>query len=61
MQNKVSFIGLFSEREGARERIAMFPKIGMRWLRLVGALKIEVSFAKGPYKKDYILQKTPIF
>jgi len=46
LQNKVSFIGLFSEREGARERIAMFPKIGMRWLRLVGALKIEVSFAK---------------
>ena len=29
----------------------------MRWLRLVGFLKTYVSFAKEPYKKDYILQK----
>ena len=33
----------------------------MRWLRLVGSLKTEVSFAKEPYKRDYILQKRPIF
>ena len=30
---------------------------GMRWLRLVGSLKLQVSFAKEPYKRDYILQK----
>jgi len=30
------------------------------WLRLVGSLKIQVSFAKEPYKKDDILQKRPI-
>ena len=28
----------------------------MGWLRLVGSLQIYVSFAKEPYKRDYILQ-----
>jgi len=32
----------------------------MGWLRLVGSLKLYVSFAKEPYKWDYILQKKPI-
>ena len=32
----------------------------MGWLRLVGSLKTQVSFAKEPYKRDYILQKRPI-
>ena len=32
----------------------------MGWLRLVGSLKLLVSFAKEPYKRDYILQKRPI-
>jgi len=32
---------------------------GMRYLRLVGSLKLQVSFAKELYKKDYILQKRP--
>ena len=31
----------------------------MGWLRWVGYLKWWVSFAKGPYKRDYILQKRP--
>jgi len=30
------------------------------WLQCVGALKLEVSFAKEPYKRDDILQKRPI-
>ena len=29
-------------------------------IRLVGSLKLWVSFAKEPYKRDYILQKRPI-
>jgi len=29
-------------------------------LRLVGSLKLQVSFAKEPYKRDYILQKRPM-
>jgi len=29
----------------------------MGWLRLVGSLKLQVSFAKEPYKRDYILQE----
>ena len=33
---------------------------GMGWLRLVGSLKLQVSFAKKPYKRDYVLQKRPI-
>ena len=32
----------------------------MGWLQLVGPLKLQVSFAKEPYKRDYILQKRPI-
>jgi len=32
----------------------------MGWLRIVGSLRIKVSFAKEPYKRDYILQKRPI-
>ena len=30
------------------------------WLRLVGSIKLWVSFAKEPYKRDYILQKRPV-
>ena len=29
----------------------------MGWLRLVGSFKLQVSFAKEPYKRDDILQK----
>jgi len=32
----------------------------MGWLRLVGSLKLPVSFAKEPHKRDDILQKRPI-
>ena len=35
-----------------------YPSIG--WLRLVGSIKLSVSFAKEPYKRDYILQKIPV-
>jgi len=32
----------------------------MGWLRFVSSLKLQVSFAKEPYKRDDILQKRPI-
>jgi len=32
----------------------------MGWLRLVGSIELEVSFAKEPYRRDDILQKRPI-
>jgi len=32
----------------------------MGWLRLVSSLKLYVSFAKEPCKRDDILQKRPI-
>jgi len=32
----------------------------MGWLRLVGLIKLQVSFAKEPYKRGDILQKRPI-
>jgi len=38
-----------------------YRPIAMRWLRLVSSLKTQVSFAKEPYTRDYILQKRPIF
>ena len=31
----------------------------MWWLRFVGSLKLLVSCAKEPYKRDYILQEKP--
>jgi len=34
-----------------------FRYIHMGWLRLVGSLKLQVSFAKEPYKRVYILQR----
>ena len=30
------------------------------WIRLVGSLKLHISFAKEPYKKDDILQQRPL-
>jgi len=38
----------------------MEMKPGMGWLQLVGSLKLKVSFAKEPYKRDDILQKRPM-
>ena len=32
----------------------------MGWLRLVGSLKLQVSFAKEHFKREDILQKRPI-
>ena len=32
----------------------------MGCIRLVGSLTLQVSFAKKPYKRDYILQKRPV-
>jgi len=37
-----------------------YTYIHMGWLRLVGSLKLLVSFAKEPYKADDILQKRPV-
>jgi len=40
--------------------LACWTNTHMGWLRLVGSLKLKDSFAKEPYKKDYILQTRPI-
>ena len=34
--------------------------VRMGWLRLVGSIKLYVSFSKEPYQRDDILQKRPI-
>ena len=45
----------------ARRRVAQQGHaLGMGWLQLIGSAKLWVSFAKKPYKRDYILQKRPI-
>jgi len=46
------------ERVSARPRTSCF--IVVRWLRLVGSLKLYFSFAKEPYQRDDILQKRPM-
>ena len=37
-----------------------FSFLAMGWLRLVGSIKLQGSFAKEPYKRDDILQKRPV-
>jgi len=37
-----------------------FRNADMGWLRLVGSLKLYVSFAKEPYNRDYFLQKSSV-
>jgi len=44
----------------ASKKEARWQEITMGWLRRVGALKVQVAFAKEPYKRDDILQKRPI-
>ena len=61
---------LFSECKAllveCRTPRALFAEYGltilmsMRWLRLVGSLKSQVSFAKDLYERDDILQKGPM-
>jgi len=49
------------KRERERENLRGIHKImAVGWLRLVGSLKLYVSFAKEPHKKDEIVQKRPI-
>jgi len=38
----------------------ILPIFIMGWLWLIGSIKLYVSFAKEPYKRDDILQKRPI-
>jgi len=45
--------------ESSPPHISSCSIIHMGWLRLVGSLKLQGSFAKEPYKKDDILQKRP--
>jgi len=40
--------------------LAQSASLTMGWLQLIGSLKLYVTFAKEPYKRDYILQKRPI-
>jgi len=47
-----------SSEKRSCSRVGVVSVIG--WLRLVGCLNLQVSFAKEPYKRDCILQKTPI-
>jgi len=42
-------------------KTALFFVFAMGWLWLVGSLKLQVSFAKEPYKRVDFLQKRPIF
>jgi len=46
--------------ESQSRTVNHWKSITMGWLRLVGSLKLRVSFAKEPYKRDDILQKRPI-
>ena len=53
-----------SEQKTKNENIffksQLAAKFTMGWLRWVGALRLEVSLAKEPYKRDDILQKRPV-
>ena len=47
----------FARRHDAQPVLIQFA---MGWLRLVGSVKLQISFAKEPYKRDFILQKRRI-
>jgi len=59
-----AYIGMPYRSEGTSHKSALqmcvYVYMGMGWLRLVGFLKWQVSFAKEPYKRDYTLQKRPM-
>jgi len=40
--------------------MVQYSEVTMGWLRLAGSIKLQVSFAKEPYKRDDILQKRPV-
>jgi len=44
---------------GAPSNTCIVSCMHMGWLRLVGSIKLYVSFAKEPYKRDNTLQKRP--
>ena len=44
----------------SRKRVVHPLLIGIWWLRLLGSLKVQVSFGKEPSKRDDILQKSRI-
>ena len=44
----------------SRQLVGKSESYTMGWLRLVGSLNLQVSFAKEPYKRDDILQKRPV-
>ena len=54
------------EREGRRESgcvccvVPLRIRLSMGWLRLVGSIKLQVFFAKEPYKRDEIPRKRPV-
>ena len=39
---------------------SLLVKMAIGWLMLVGSINLQVSFAKEPYERDYILQKRPV-
>jgi len=59
------WLASYTHEEGCVNHFFILHKaheyMSMRWLRWVGFLKKYVSFAKEPYKRDYILQKRLIF
>jgi len=69
LQSIVSFIGLFCKKDlwfyrsyqpKPPHSLACSSEESMGWLRLVGSIKLYVSFAKEPYKRDDILHKRPV-
>jgi len=39
---------------------SLLVKMAIGWLMLVGSINLQVSFAKEPYERVYILQKRPV-
>jgi len=52
------FMSHVAVQDYSRRRVPLHEWLGMGWLRLAGSLKLQVSFAKEPYKRDDILQDT---
>ena len=57
INNKPFFVILASAYNFPHQFLFGAGATHMGWLRLVGSLKLQVSFAKEPYKRDHMLQK----
>jgi len=57
LEKDKGLVSELSKMKNVCQEVRVFLDMG--WLRLVGSIKLYVSIAKEPYKRDDIMQKRP--